>query len=235
MRIATTAQMKELDRIAIEERGVPSLWLMENAAAAVTKEVLALLAAVRPASVGAPYRVAVLCGVGNNGGDGLAAARLLAAAGVQVQAVLVGNADKMTPDARANADRLAECGIALQPWAAWAGQGSGADTPAQRAAEQLAGCDCVVDALFGVGLGRPLAGDFLAAVQAVNAVAAPAVCCDIPSGLHGDTGQVLGAAVRAAVTVTFTCAKPGLLAGQGPAYTGRLAVAEIGIPEELLS
>ncbi len=212
MRIATTAQMKELDRVAIEEKGIPSLWLMENAAAAVTRQALALLRQQnRPAGP-----AAVLCGTGNNGGDGLAAARLLAAAGVQVQVYLVGSADKMTPDSRANAARLAENGLTLQPFAALPQDG-------------LAGCAVLVDALFGVGLARPLAGDYLAAVNAINAAGAPVVSCDIPSGLHGDTGQVLGAAVRAAVTVTFTCAKPGLLQNQGPEYTGRMVVADIGI------
>ncbi len=210
MRIATTAQMKEMDRIAIEEKGVPSLQLMENAAAAVTKSVRQLLTDSRP------HSAAVVCGTGNNGGDGLAAARLLAAAGVAVQVFLVGDPAKMTPDARANADRLARQGLALQPFAALT-------------AEILSGSGCIVDALFGVGLARPLTGDFLTAVQMINAAGVPVVSCDIPSGLHGDTGQVLGAAVKAAVTVTFTCAKPGLLQKEGPVHTGQLVVAEIGV------
>ena len=182
MRIATTAQMKELDRIAIEERGIPSLQLMENAAAAVTRAVLALPGGVR--------RVCVLCGPGNNGGDGIAAARLLLAAGVQVQAWLVGDSGRMTPDARAMQQRLQAAGGCLLPFSA---QAFTLAAPAPGS-----GFDAVVDALFGVGLARPLQGDFLAAVQAVNASGLPVVSCDIPSGVQGDTGARLGAAVQAA-------------------------------------
>ena len=218
MRIATTAQMKELDRIAIEERGIPSLQLMENAAAAVTRAVLALPGVVR--------RVCVLCGPGNNGGDGIAAARLLLAAGVQVQAWLVGDSGRMTPDARAMQQRLQAAGGCLLPFSAQAFT-LAAPVPGS-------GFDAVVDALFGVGLARPLQGDFLAAVQAVNASGLPVVSCDIPSGVQGDTGARLGAAVQAAVTVTFSCAKPGLLQGEGRACAGRLLVADIGIPADVL-
>ena len=214
MRFATTTQMKEIDRIAIQERGIPSLTLMERAASAVTAAVLAQLAG-DPAP-----RVTVLCGPGNNGGDGLACARQLLQQGVAVRTLLVGNADKMTDDARAMAARLRQAGGTVEPWPA--------------AAPGWENCSCLVDALFGVGLGREVGGDFRAAIEAANAAGCPIVSCDIPSGLHGDTGAVLGAAVRAAQTVTFSCAKPGLVRGEGPACTGRLTVADIGIPADLL-
>lgn len=211
MKLATTAQMKEIDRIAIQERGIPSLELMERAASAVTEAVLARLAGQ------AQPRAAVLCGPGNNGGDGLAAARQLLARGVQVRTVLVGNTAHMTGDAREMAKRLEEAGGRVEPWPA----GGWAD------------CDCIVDALFGVGLNRTVGGDFAVAIAAINAAGVPVVSCDIPSGVNGDTGDILGTAVRAAQTVTFTCAKPGLLWGEGAACAGELTVADIGIPEEL--
>lgn len=212
MKLASTQRMKEIDRIAIQERGIPSLELMEHAAQAVAGETLALLG-------GAPERrVLVLCGPGNNGGDGIAAARLLMEQGVQVRTVLVGNAAHMTDDARAMARRLEAAGGRLEPWAG---------------AEKLPACDCAVDALFGVGLNREVGGDYRDAIQALNGLDCTVVSCDIPSGLNGDTGAVMGTAVRAAKTVTFTCAKPGLLQGEGPARTGALIVAKIGIPADL--
>ena len=214
MKVASTAQMKEIDRIAIWQRGIPSLTLMERAAAAVTQAVLEVLA-----GQDAP-QVTVLCGPGNNGGDGLACARQLLGQGVPVRVLLVGDADKMTPDARAMAQKLAEAGGRVEPWG--------------EAAADWQQCGCAVDALFGVGLSRPLRGDFLAAVNAVNAAGCSVVSCDIPSGVNGDTGEVMGAAVRAVRTVTFTCAKPGLLRGEGAECTGKLTVADIGIPPELV-
>lgn len=211
MYLATTAQMKEIDRIAIQERGIPSLDLMERAASAVAEAVLACLG-------GAPQpRAAVLCGPGNNGGDSLAAARLLLERGVQVRTVLVGDPAHMTPDAQAMARRLEAAGGPIEPWPA----------------DGWLPCGCIVDALFGVGLNRPVGGDFAAAIAAVNAAGVPVVSCDIPSGVNGDTGEAMGAAVRAARTVTFTCLKPGLVWGEGAACAGEVTEADIGIPAEL--
>lgn len=218
MRIADTQTVKQLDHDAIVGRGVPSLDLMERAATAVAEAVKAL---VPRGGTSAP-RVAVLCGAGNNGGDGLAAARLLREAGLAVDVLLLGAPQKMTPDAAAMAARLEGAGGGLTPYtpAAWA--------------EALEGAAVAVDALFGVGLARPLAGEYLAAVQALNARALPVVACDLPSGLDGDSGRALGAAVQADVTVTFSCAKPGLYRADGPAAAGRVVVADIGIPRDLL-
>lgn len=214
MRFASTGQMKEIDRAAIQGRGIPSLLLMENAASAVTRAVTERLVGLK-----AP-RVTVLCGPGNNGGDGLACARQLLEQGIQVRAILVGNPDKMTQDARAMARRLEQAGGTLERWDA--------------AAPGWQDCGCLVDALFGVGLCREVEGDFRDAIAAANAAGVPIVSCDIPSGLHGDTGAVLGAAIRAEQTVTFSCAKPGLVRGEGPRCAGVLTVAQIGIPADLL-
>ena len=220
MTLATAAQMKELDRVAIEERGIPSLELMENAAKAVAEEVLFRTGRTRKGraagSSGIIYgtcdrpltqeenqqrqqieqivqdrnqdnsiRVAVFCGPGNNGGDGVAAARLLMEKGCTVRAFLVGDREKMTPDARTMEEQLEAAGGKLEVY----------QPDDQLQWTWFVTCDAVVDALFGVGLKRPLSGDFLAAVQQINRFRSPfrpVVSCDIPSGVNADTGEVLG-------------------------------------------
>lgn len=215
--LATTAQMQALDRAAIEQRGIPSLLLMENAASALAQ------AALECAGSGTA-RAVVFCGPGNNGGDGLAAARLLARSGCQVRCLLLGDRARLTHDAAVMAARLEEAGLPLLPYDPY--------DPVLR--DWLAGCDVVVDALFGVGLRRPLEGAYLAAVRQINAARCPVVACDLPSGIDGDTGCRLGDAVHADLTVTFTCAKPGLHRGAGAACAGQVRIASIGIPDDLL-
>ncbi len=261
--LASTRQMKEVDRIAIQERGIPSLELMECAAQAVAEGVQKLAGPTQrpsgdgPASMafsvigkagdGRPtpeeqreldelrdmvesrntdstQRIAVLCGPGNNGGDGIAAARILMGMGYQVRAFLVGDRARMTPDSMAMEKKLEKAGGRLEPFR----------LEDQRTVVWLSTCDCVVDALFGVGLRRPLEGDFLAAVQWINRLSCPVVACDLPSGVDGDTGEVLGEAIQAALTVTFTCAKPGLYLGEGAGRAGEIWVRDIGIPGELV-
>lgn len=217
MIVKTTREMKEMDRIAIQEREIPSLQLMETAAGHVTKAVLS-----RRAEAGRSGPVLVFCGPGNNGGDGFACAWQLLEKGVQARVCFVGNTEKMTADARAEQKKLLALGGTVTPY-----DGSSIDP----------GTSCIVDALFGVGLDRPVGGAFAQAIAAINAAHAagdPVVACDIPSGIHGDTGDVLGIAVQADETVTFSCAKPGLLTGQGKLYAGQLTIAGIGIPEDLL-
>ena len=262
MYLATTSQMKEMDRIAIEELGIPSLELMENAAQKVAREVHLRLSRDKREKLGSAcsvgvilsakeeltpeqkreaeevhtivegkntdpaQRIAIFCGPGNNGGDGIAAARLLREMGYSVRAFLVGDRGKMTPDARAMEEKLAVFGGVLETFLP--------DDSAQRA--WLMTADAVVDAIFGVGLKRPLQGDFLAAVQWINHLSSPfrpVFACDLPSGVDGDTGEVLGEAVRADVTITFTCGKPGLYMGEGRACSGEIRVVKIGIPSEL--
>lgn len=217
MIVKTTREMKEMDRIAIQERGIPSLQLMETAAGHVTRAVLS-----RRAEAGRSGPVLVFCGPGNNGGDGFACAWQLLERGVQARVCFVGNPEKMTADARAEQKKLLALGGTVMPY-----DGSFIDPVTT----------CIVDALFGVGLDRPVGGAFAQAIAAINAAHAagvPVVACDIPSGIHGDTGDVLGIAVQADETVTFSCAKPGLLTGQGKLYAGQLTIAGIGIPEDLL-
>lgn len=212
MRCVTTSQMKAIDRRAIEELGIPSLDLMEHAAEHVTAAVLQEVNGIQEPTV------LVFCGTGNNGGDGLACARQLMNAGVQVKTYLIGNPDKRTPDAVVNSDRLTAQGGVLLTW--------------QDAGNLQA--HCIVDALFGFGLNREVGGVYRQVIEWINGSGIPVISCDIPSGLNGDTGAVMGAAVRAENTVSFTCAKAGLLAPGAEEYVGRLTVADIGIPEILL-
>ena len=217
MRIATAEQMREIDRVSIQERGIPSTDLMERAAAAIAEQVMAL-------TEEGPGRVVCFCGPGNNGGDGVACARLLLEAGFEVKCVLVGAHEKMTPDTRAMEARLVAAGGKLEPFRS--------DDPAFAA--WCLGCGAMVDALFGIGLNSPIRGDALIAVQMMNTCAIPVVSADIPSGVEADTGRVLGAAVEAAATVTFTLPKAGHYVGKGGLCTGALTVADIGIPADLV-
>ena len=220
MRLATAEQMKELDRRAIEERGIPSIDLMEKAAEGVTKAALELLPN-RPGKC----RAAVFCGTGNNGGDGIAAARMLRSRGVQVRAFLVGNYDRMTADALEETRRLSEAGLELEQFEQ--------DDLSQSAWARSS--HVIVDAVFGFGLSREIApeSDFGAAIRLMNESAAPVAAADIASGVEASTGRVLGCAVRADKTVTFTLAKVGQAVGDGKLCSGETVVWDIGIPEDL--
>lgn len=219
MELATAAQMREMDREAIEVRKIPSVDLMERAArgvaAAVTEELRE-----RPGK----YTVSVFCGTGNNGGDGIAAARFLRQAGLSVRAFLVGSMEKMTEDAREMTRRLSDAGVNLEPWRAEAGQ-----------CVHVNRSQFIVDALFGVGLSRPISDSVTVdLIDRINRSEAMVVAADIASGIETDTGRVLGTAVQADKTVTFTLPKIGHFAAQGRLCTGRLQVWDIGIPADLV-
>ena len=197
----SVAEMYAADAAAARA-GVPGLTLMENAGRAVADAIVRRWG-VRP--------VSVLCGPGNNGGDGFVAARLLADAGWPVRLSLLGARERLKGDAAAVADR-------------W-------EHPVEPLSLSLLdGKPLVVDALFGAGLARPLEGVALALAEASAARDLPCVAVDIPSGVHGDTGDVLGGAFRAAVTVTFCRRKYGHLLLPGREQAGEVAVADIGIP-----
>ena len=209
MKLASAKQMRDLDNEAIQRRGIPSIDLMERAAEGVAEAALALLP-VRPGKA----RAAVLCGAGNNGGDGIAAGRLLFLRGVPVRVFLASSYDRLTPDALEETGRLSECGIPLEEF----------DPEDREQASWIRACHVIVDALFGVGLSREIAPGslFAAAIDQINASRAKVVSADIPSGVETDTGRILGRAVRADKTVTFTLPKPGLAAGDGALFAGQV-------------
>ncbi len=200
-------QMRAVDRWAIDQRGVPSLELMETAGGAVAE------AAAELASPGGP--AAVVCGKGNNGGDGLVAARKLAELGFEVEALLLAPGDELSEDAQANLKRF-EAARQVGP---------------AELAEALAGAGVIVDAIFGTGFAGAPRDPAAGAIEAINGAGAPIVATDIASGVNASSGEVEGAAVEAKLTVTFHAPKLGHWIAPGKTHTGELRVAPIGIPE----
>jgi hydroxyethylthiazole kinase-like uncharacterized protein yjeF len=204
--ILTPREMAEADCRTIAA-GTPGIELMERAGGAVAR------AAVMAADGG--RRIAVVCGPGNNGGDGFVAARLIREQGFDVRLLLVGERGRLKGDAA----------IAASRWSGTADPfGDGA----------LSESDLIVDALFGAGLSRNLSGEAKRAVEAINAAGLPVVAVDLPSGIDGMSGQVRGSAVRATHTVTFCRMKPGHLLMPGRVHCGKITVADIGIPDRVV-
>ncbi len=212
--LLTREAARALDADATSRLGVPSIELMEHAGRGAFA-VLAARFAERLA------HVAVVAGAGQNGGDGWVVARCLVQAGRVPRCVLVGERQKVRGDAATNLAALEQLGVVVA-------QAHEHDLSALD--EALAGASLVVDALFGTGLDRPLGGVFLQAVARINQSAAPVVALDLPSGIDADTGAVLGAAVRAQLTVTFAAHKRGLHQHPGAALRGEVVCVGIGVP-----
>jgi len=204
--LLTVSEMARADRLAVEQ-GTPSIELMERAGLAVAEAATGLMAAGR--------RILVIAGPGNNGGDGFVAARILAERGFQVSVALLGERAKLKGDAAIAAGR-------------WHGE----TLPAASARPDAAAL--IIDALFGAGLDRLLEGAARALVEAVNTAGARVLAVDLPSGINGDTGAVMGAAIRADRTITFFRRKPGHLLLPGRMHCGQVSVADIGIPESAI-
>lgn len=221
-RIMSRDEVRAVDRWAIETIGVSGVVLMENAGRSAAE-----LAWAKLEDVARP-RVCIFCGTGNNGGDGYVIARHLLNRGVQVEVVICGDVAKIHGDAKANLDILEHLGCAaerLRP------DRSDLAAAVRAMAE---GADMVVDALFGTGLQGQLRSDYQGLVNAINALGVPILSVDIPSGLDCDTGEPLGAAIRAACTVTFVAVKKGFLASATACdYTGELYIASIGVEPPL--
>ena len=196
--------MGEVDRWAIQEMGVPSLELMEAAGRGVA-EVVGELHPQGP--------VRVVCGKGNNGGDGLVAARYLAEAGYEVEALLLWPAEELSGDAAANLERF------------------GGELVEGELAPRLVGSGAVVDAIFGTGFAGAARDPAAAAIAAINGCEAPTIACDVASGVDASTGETEGVAVEADVTVSFHAAKLGHRIAPGKWHAGALRVVPIGIPD----
>jgi hydroxyethylthiazole kinase-like uncharacterized protein yjeF len=202
------AGMRAADSWAIKDRGIPSLDLMETAGAAVAE-------AARDVASEGPVRV--VCGKGNNAGDGLVAARHLGTSGYEAEVLLLWPADELSPDATANLERF---------------DGRVREISPEELTEALAGSGVVIDAIFGTGFSGAPRAPADAAIEAISACGAPVVAADTPSGVDASTGETEGAAVDADVTVSFHAAKLGHWISPGKARTGELRVADIGIPPE---
>ncbi|MDA8100569.1 MAG: NAD(P)H-hydrate dehydratase [Nitrospiraceae bacterium] len=215
MKLATSQEIRNIDRRTIREFGIPGPVLMENAAAAVMSEMERFFDGL------AGVKVGILCGKGNNGGDGLALARRLRIRGVPVRVALLAPFAALQGEAKVHLSILRKTDVEI----------------VQRAKEDdiadiIGWSDIVVDALLGVGLSSPLTGLYALAVELMNAAGRPVVSIDIPTGIHADTGAVLGSAVRADLTVTMVLPKRGLALYPGSGYAGHVRVADIGIPHE---
>jgi NAD(P)H-hydrate epimerase len=208
--------MRDFDRRAFEEFGVPSIVLMENAGRSVAAAVADLLGSL------SGKHIAVIAGKGNNGGDGFVAARHLRDNGAQVSVCLLGEFPDVKGDAKINLDILLKTGQPVK-----------VVHETSDLAPVLDRCDVIVDAIFGTGLRGDISGLPAEVIKAINEANRPVVAVDIPSGLDADTGRVLGVCVNAEVTVTFALPKVGLVVYPGASYVGRLIVAEIGIPRQL--
>jgi hydroxyethylthiazole kinase-like uncharacterized protein yjeF len=218
MKLVTASEMRELDRRAIQDLGIPSLVLMENAGR-TTYEIL------RREFPCPPGEVAVVAGRGNNGGDGFVVARYLANAGIPVAVFLLGPRDQVSGDARVNLEILAHLGIAVAEVL------TGADL--NPTLHRLAKAGLIVDALLGTGLNSPVTGLMAALIERLNHLRVKVLAVDIPTGLSADTGEVLGVALKAEVTVTYGWPKLGQVLPPGRDYVGRLWQVDISIPPHL--
>lgn len=205
------AQVRELDRIAIQDRGIPGYTLMSRAGTGA----FALLRQRWPHA----RRIVVVCGSGNNGGDGYVVARLAHLAGLDTLILTLAAPDDLRGDALTAWQDANAVGVAATPFTT----------------EGLVGADLLVDAILGTGLEREVSGTWRNAIETMNAHPADILALDIPSGLHADTGTTLGAAIQAAVTMTFIGLKQGLFTGQGPACCGDIVFADLAVPADIYS
>ncbi|HEX5718043.1 MAG TPA: NAD(P)H-hydrate dehydratase [Thermoanaerobaculia bacterium] len=218
MRILSAEAMREVDRSAIEELGIPSLVLMENAAIGVVDAIGEIYEEAESA--------AIFCGPGNNGGDGLAIARHLAVRGYEVQVFLVAGRRAMRGDAEVQLGICRRQGLAIHEVADEDG--------VVEALEEAREADLIVDALFGTGLSKPLEGMFADLVQGLNDLPVPTVSVDLPSGLNGSRSEPLGPHIEADLTVTFAAPKIAHVFPPASESVGELVVTDLGIPPELV-
>ncbi|MGI9270414.1 MAG: NAD(P)H-hydrate dehydratase [Woeseiaceae bacterium] len=203
--VYSVATVREIDRVAIEDHGVPGYTLMTRAGVAAVDQAMSFFPTAR--------RWLIFCGAGNNAGDGYVVARLAAREGIEVSIIAVSDPDSLSGDAAtACKDFIAGGGVISH----WSG-------------DVVMETDLLVDAMLGSGLMRDVGGDYAAAVDAINTASAPVMALDIPTGLHGDTGTVLGSAVQADLSVTFVGLKQGMFLRDGPDYSGAIRFSGLDI------
>ena len=220
MRVLNAAQMREADRRTVDDIGIPSLVLMENAG----RQAVAAMEAMYGDLL--ERQVAVLCGRGNNGGDGFVVARTLAQRGVDVSVFLMGRVADVRGDARTNLEILGRLGLTVVEVAdsqAW-----------ELHFSEVGDCTLIVDAIFGTGLNAPVSGLIESVVADVNASGIPVVAIDLPSGLSADSAEPIGPSIEAGLTVTLAAPKLPLVLPPGETRAGDIVIADIGIPGEVL-
>ena len=213
----TRDEVRAFDAWAINTLGIPGVALMENAGRSCAALIEDKLKGI------ANPKVCIFCGTGNNGGDGYVIARHLVNRGVKTTVVVCGDRNKIKGDAKINLDILERMGESIERL-----------NPADRdIAEQVgrftAGTDILVDSIFGTGLRGQLSDEYRRLIESINACNSPVLAVDIPSGLDCDSGELLGAAIEAAWTVTFVAVKKGFTFATAAQYTGKIFVASIGI------
>jgi NAD(P)H-hydrate epimerase len=221
MKILTAAQMQRVDRLTSERYGVPSLTLMENAGAGVVEFLEQRYSPLEP------HRIAILCGRGNNGGDGFVVARLLRARGLQPRVLLFADPQTVKGDAAVNLERLAATGVP---------EVVGNGTTWHQVKPSVVGTTLLIDALLGTGLTKPLEGFLLDVVRDINSSfpGAKVVAVDLPTGVSADTGELIGESVRADASVTFTAPKVAHVLPPACFRVGEWRLKEIGTPAEAL-
>ncbi|HYM22257.1 MAG TPA: NAD(P)H-hydrate dehydratase [Vicinamibacterales bacterium] len=220
MRVLNSAQMREADRRTIAEIGIPALVLMENAGRQAVAAMEAMYSDL------AERTVAILCGRGNNGGDGFVVARTLVQRGIDVSVFLLGGVADVRGDARTNLEILGRLGITVVEVAdsqAW-----------ELHFSEVSDCNLIVDAIFGTGINAPIAGLIESVIADVNASGIPVVAIDLPSGLTADSPEPIGPTVDAALTVTLAAPKLSLVLPPGETLAGDIVIADIGIPGGVL-
>ena len=206
LELYTAAHLRILDRHAIEAAGISALTLMNRAGAAALRALRTAWPTAR--------RIVVVCGAGNNGGDGFVLARLAHGDGLEAAVATVGDPARLRGEAKSAFEECRAAGVNIAAFGACS----------------LAGAEVIADAMFGIGLDRPLDLATCAVVAEINASQIPVLALDLPSGLHADTGAVMGAAVQASRTVTFIALKVGCFLGAGPQLTGALEFASLEVP-----
>ncbi len=205
--VLTASEMKKCDETAINEYGIESLVLMERASYATAQAIIE--------HYGKDIYVGIMAGSGNNGGDGIAVARILQEEGIRVEINLIGDIQKLTPETKRQLDIANKLNI-----------------PIHYGIEHTL-YDVIADAIFGIGLTRNIEGNYQKAIEMINSSTARIVSVDIPSGINSDTGAVMGCAVKADLTVTFQYRKLGLMLYPGAAYAGEIKCMPIGIPKNI--
>lgn len=219
----TAAQMFEIDRLAVQEYGIPSVILMENAGRAVFQEAMRMV----KSSGHGERKIVCVCGKGNNGGDGFVCARHLLNRGLPVKVFMTADPDSLAPDARLMFEILGKMGASI-----YSLKPSGHFTILRKSLQKAS---VVIDAIFGIGLSGEVRNFEKSIIHLINRSKRPVLAVDVPSGLDAASGKILGACIQAQRTLTFALLKKGFLTPEGRQCSGKVIIGDISIPRPLLN